>query len=89
MVLCAHLLFTYSRLFDFEWHLTACVELARGSAGEVRIHPVCGPDGRRYTELGRLRRELLTRDIRSEVVDVDYEFFVGSDSMLVLNPATS
>ena len=89
MVLCAHLLFTYSRLFDFEWHVAAGVELARVSAGEVRIHPVCGPDGRRYAELDRLRRELLTRGVRSEVVDVDYEFFVGSDSMLVLNPATS
>lgn len=89
LVLCAHLLFTYSGMFDFDWHLAACRELARVSAGEVRIHPVCGLDGRRYSELARLRRELLARGIRSEVVDVDYEFFVGSDSMLVLNPATS
>lgn len=89
LVLCAHLLFTYSRTFDFDWHLAACRELARVSAGEVRIHPVCGPDGRRYDELNRLRRELLARGITSEVVDVDYEFFVGSDSMLVLNPTPS
>jgi hypothetical protein len=89
LVLCAHLLFTYSGTFDFDWHLAACRELARVSAGEVRIHPVCGLDGRRYGELARLRRELLARGIRSEVVDIDYEFFVGSDSMLVLNPARS
>ena len=89
VVLCAHLLFTYSRLFDFEWHLAACRELARVSAGEVRIHPLCGPDGRRYPELERLQRELLTRGIRSQVVRVDYEFFVGTQSMLVLNPAIS
>jgi hypothetical protein len=89
LVLCAHLLFTYSRTFDFDWHLAACRELARVSAGEVRIHPICGLDGRRYGELPRLRRELLARGIRSDVVEVDYEFFVGSDSMLVLNPATS
>jgi hypothetical protein len=89
LVLCAHLLFTYAKTFDFDWHLAACRELARVSAGEVRIHPVCGPDGRLYGELNRLQRELLARGIRSDVVNVDYEFFVGSDSMLVLNSATS
>jgi hypothetical protein len=87
VVLCAHLLFTYSRLFDFDWHLAACLELARVSAGEVRIHPLCGPDGRRYDGLDRLRRELLTRGVSSEIVKIDYEFFVGTNSMLVLNPA--
>ncbi len=87
LVLCAHLLFTYARHFDFAWHLAACRELARVSAGEVRIHPVCGPDGRRYGELDRLRRELLARGVRSKVVAVPYEFFVGSGSMLVLNAA--
>lgn len=89
IVLCAHLLFTYSRLFNFDWHVAACRELARVSEGEVRIHPICGPDGKRYPELERLRRELLTRGVRSEVVAVDYEFFIGSDAMLVLNPAIS
>lgn len=86
LVLCAHLLFTYARRFDFEWHLAACRELARVSAGEVRLHPVCGPDGRRYPELERLRRELLARGIASRIVPVAYEFFVGSSAMLVLNP---
>jgi hypothetical protein len=89
LVLCAHLLFTYSRIFDFEWHVAACRELARVSAGEVRIHPVCGPDGRAYGELDRLKRELLTAGIRSAVVKVNYEFFAGSHTMLVLNPSSS
>ncbi|MEO7597897.1 MAG: methyltransferase domain-containing protein [Opitutus sp.] len=88
LVLCAHLLFTYARTFDFDWHVAACRELVRVSASEVRIHPVCGADGRRYPELDRLRRELMTGGIRTAVVDVDYEFFAGSDSMLVLNPAS-
>jgi hypothetical protein len=86
LVLCAHLLFTYSRHFDFDWHLAACRELVRVSAGEVRLHPVCGTDGQPYAELGKLRRELLARGITSELVPVAYEFFVGGDSMLVLNP---
>jgi SAM-dependent methyltransferase len=85
LVLCAHLLFTYAGQFDFEWHVAACRELARVSTGEVRIHPICGLGGRPYPELERLRRELLTCGISSAVVAVDYEFFAGSSSMLVLN----
>lgn len=84
LVLCAHLLFIYAARFDFDWHLAACAELARVSNGEVRIHPVCGADGKPYAELGRLRRELLGLGVDSEVVPVDYEFFIGSSSMLVL-----
>jgi SAM-dependent methyltransferase len=84
LVLCAHLLFIYARRFDYAWHLAACRELARVSAGEVRIHPVCGADGRPYPELNRLRRELRAEGVASDVVKVDYEFFAGSGSMLVL-----
>lgn len=86
LVLCAHLLFIYSTRFDFDWHVAACVELARVSNGEVRIHPVCGADGRPYAGLNRLRSELDAVGITSAVVRVNYEFFVGSTSMLVLNP---
>jgi hypothetical protein len=84
LVLCAHLLFIYAARFDFQWHLEACCELVRVSGDEVRIHPVCGADGRPYFELARLRRELLARGVHSEVVPVNYEFFAGSNSMLVL-----
>jgi len=86
LVLCAHLLFVYSARFDFDWHVAACVELARVSGGEVRIHPVCGPDGKPYAELGRLRSELGVQGVATKVVAVNYEFFAGGNSMLVLNP---
>jgi hypothetical protein len=85
LVLCAHLLFTYAQRFDFAWHVAACAELVRVSAGEARIHPLCGTDGRRYPELERLRRDLRERGIDSRVVRVPYEFFTGTGSMLVLN----
>ena len=88
LVLCAHLLFTYAGRFDFDWHLAACKELVRVSAGEVRLHPVVGTDGRTYPGLPRLRRELKAAGIASELVRVDYEFFVGTDTMLVLKRAT-
>ena len=89
LVLCAHLLFTYARRFDYEWHLAACVELARVSAAEVRIHPLCGLDGRRYPEMERLRRELRERNIASRIARVPFEFFAGTTTMLVLNPSAS
>ncbi len=89
LVLCAHLLFLYAKRFDFEWHVAACRELARVSAGEVRIHPVCGADGKPYPKLAALRRELKAGGIESELVRVDYEFFIGSGSMLVLRKAAS
>ena len=88
LVLCAHLLFLYAQRFDFEWHVAACTELARVSHGEVRIHPVCGLGGKPYAELDRLRARLAEQGISSAVVRVNYEFFAGSSSMLVLNPQT-
>ena len=89
MVLCAHLLFTYAARFDFEWHLAACRELVRVSADEVRIHPLCGLDGKPYPGLNRLRRELRETGIASEVRSVAYEFFGGANSMLVLRRSSS
>jgi len=88
LVLCAHLLFSYADRFDFDWHLAACKELVRVSAGEVRLHPLVGTDSRTYPGLPRLRRELKAAGIASELVRVDYEFFVGTDTMLVLKRAT-
>jgi SAM-dependent methyltransferase len=84
LVLCAHLLFLYAAQFDFDWHFAACRELVRVSAGEVRIHPLCGPDGKPYPGLARLRRELREAGVASDVRAVDYEFFSGANSMLVL-----
>ena len=84
VVLCAHLLFLYAAQFDYAFHLAACRELMRVARYEVRIHPVCGADGRAYAELDRLRRDLAQGGIESEVRAVDYEFFAGANSMLVL-----
>jgi hypothetical protein len=86
LVLCAHLLFIYAKQFDYSWHLEACRELCRASSGEVRIHPVCGSDGKPYEHLEQLIRDLADDGIVSRVIDVDYEFFAGSNSTLVLNP---
>ncbi|MSU64697.1 MAG: methyltransferase [Opitutus sp.] len=84
LVLCAHLLFTYAARFDFDWHVAAGRELVRVTAAEVRIHSLCGADGKPYPGLARLRRELRASGIASQIVALDYEFFAGSNSMLVL-----
>jgi hypothetical protein len=84
LVLCAHLLFVYEKRFDFAFHLEACRELVRVSRDEVRIHPVVGLGGKPYAQLDCLRSALDEEGITSEIVPVDYEFFAGSDSMLVL-----
>ncbi len=89
LVLCAHLLFISAKRFELEWQVAACRELVRVSAGEVRVHPVCGADGKPYPKLAALRRELRADGIGSEVVRVDYEFFIGSSAMLVLKKGTS
>lgn len=71
--------------------------VARGGVARTRegkrrgsAHPsgVRG-NGRSYPELAALRAELVAGYIASEVVAVNYEFFVGSGSMLVLKRASS
>ena len=85
LVLCAHLLFIYARLFDLPWHLAACRELVRVSRGPVWIHPLCGPNGQPYAELEPLRARLGQEGIGSEVVAVAEGIFAGTDTTLILN----
>jgi hypothetical protein len=86
LVLCAHLLFIYAARFDYPFHLAAFKELARVARHEVRVHPVCGTDGKTYGELNRLRRDLAAAGVESEVRPVDYEFFAGTATTLFLAP---
>jgi hypothetical protein len=84
VVRCAHLLFLHAEQFDYAFHLAAGRELMRVARDEVRIHPVCGADGKPYGELERLRRDLAKDEIESVVRAVNYEFFAGANSMMVL-----
>lgn len=87
LVLCGHLLFLHVAQFDAAFHLAACREMMRVSRGEVRIHPVCGPDGLPYAKLAALCDSLAAEGIRAREVPVDYAFFNGAESMLVLERA--
>lgn len=86
LVLCGHLLFLHAGLFDHGFHLAACRELLRVArpGGEVRLHPLCGGDGREYGRLGDLRAELAEEGVEAQRVPVDGAFFRAADATLVL-----
>lgn len=91
LVLCGHLLFVYDDRLDLDFHLAACRELARLATpgGEVRIHPVVNLAGEPSAHLDPLREALAVHGIRSEFVEVDYEFFRGTTRTLVLRKGGS
>jgi len=78
LVLCAHLLFLYARLFSLDWHVAACVELVRVCSGAVMIHPLCGANGQRYPQLDELLDRLLRAGITSSLPDSGPTYFGGA-----------
>jgi SAM-dependent methyltransferase len=84
LVLCSHLLFTWSDQLDERWHLAALRELARVGA-EVRVFPlVVQRTGEPVPFLDAVRRELAAAGIGTQVRPVPYEFQRGGNRMLVL-----
>jgi SAM-dependent methyltransferase len=85
LVLCSHLLFTWSDVLDADWHRKAIEELVRVSRDEVRIFPtVVQKTGAPVPFLPTLRAVLAARGVSSRFVKVPYMFQVGADEMLVL-----
>jgi SAM-dependent methyltransferase len=86
LVLCGHLLFLHAGLFDHAFHLAACRELLRVTkpGGEVRLHPLCGGDGREYDRLGELLAALADEGAEPRRTPVRGAFFRAADATLVL-----
>jgi hypothetical protein len=85
LVLCSHLLFTWSDVLDRDWHRDAILELAR-IGGEVRIFPVVVQGtGADIEWLPDLCHELGAAGLDMEQRQVPYEFQVGADRMLVVS----
>lgn len=83
---CSHLLFTWSDVFDQDWHERAIAELVRVSRGEVRIFPtVVQKTGAPVPFLAALRAEFAARGVASRLAKVPYMFQVGADEMLVFS----
>jgi|GEM_PF-285255 Methylase involved in ubiquinone/menaquinone biosynthesis len=89
LVLCGHLLFLHAGLFDHDFHLASCRELVRVTrpGGEVRLHPLCGGDGREYPRLGELLDALAAEGVTAVRVPVSGAFFHGSVATLGLRVA--
>jgi ubiquinone/menaquinone biosynthesis C-methylase UbiE len=84
LVLCSHLLFTWSDKYDRDWHLASLRELVRVSASEVRVFPLVQQGaGEPVAYLPELLKEL--EGVTAEIRKVPYEFQVGADEMLVLS----
>ena len=86
LTLCGHLLFLHANLLDHAFHLAACRELLRVTrpGGEVRLHPLCGGDGRDQAGLNRLLAELAEERVTPERIPVRGAFFHAADATLVL-----
>jgi SAM-dependent methyltransferase len=86
LVLCSHLLFTWSDVFDEDWHRRAIGELLRVGRGEVRIFPtVVQKTGAPVPFLPGLLADFASRGVSARLVKVPFMFQVGADEMLVLS----
>lgn len=85
LVVCSHLLFTWSDRFDAGWHRAALRELVRVARREVRIFPlVTAGTGEAVGFLPDVVAHVQADGVRAEFRRVPYEFQRGADTMLVL-----
>ena len=85
LVLCSHLLFTWSDLLDADWHGRALAELIRVARHEVRVYPlVVQGTGQPVAFLDDLRAGLRAAGYRSRIQRVPYRFQKNADRMLVI-----
>ena len=86
LVVCSHLLFTWSDQLDEDWHRRALAELLRVARREVRVFPlVVQGTGEPVPFLASLRAEFTAAGHRSQVRQVPYRFQRGADRMLLLH----
>lgn len=83
LVLCSHLLFTYSEQLDEEFHQKSALEMCRVGK-EVRIFPVLENNSKISRHLDRVIQYLQKRNVKTEILSVDYEFQKGGSQMLKL-----
>ncbi|HEU5473440.1 MAG TPA: methyltransferase domain-containing protein [Actinophytocola sp.] len=90
LVLCSHLLFTWSDRFGLDWHRRALAELIRVARHEVRLFPlVVQGTGETVPFLETLRAELHGLGHRTRLCPVPYRFQRGADEMLLVERAPS
>lgn len=85
LVLCSHLLFTWSNQLDEDWHRQALTELLRVSRQEVRVFPlVVQGTGDPVPFLAELGAHFRAAGHSWQLRRVPYRFQQGADQMLVI-----
>lgn len=88
LVLSSHLLFSYGRQLNEDFHRRSLLELVRLSRWQVRIYPLfLHLDFKRYPALDRMRAMLAGYGVTSRVERVEYAFFRGEPEALILECA--
>ena len=81
LALSSHFLFLYSEHLDFEFHLSAILEMLR-VAVEVRIFPLKTLENVYSPHLKKVQEALEQKGYKSEIIQTEYEFQQGADEML-------
>ena len=81
LAVCSHLLFTYASQLDQDFHEASIREMLR-VAGELRVFPLLGFDGKPVVFLKQLVTTLKNLGHRPTIEQVAYEFQVGGNEML-------
>jgi hypothetical protein len=84
VALSGHFLFTYSDMYDYDFHLKALLELMRVSREEVRVYPVVGRDGCKPEFFGDLLSSLAKEGVKSELIPSRFEFQKSGSQILRL-----
>ena len=82
ITLCGHLLLIYSSLFDLDFLYRSIRELCRVSRKEVRVHPTVDSSGMKYGKLSEFRERIDDLGSATQILDVDHEFFRGTNQTL-------
>jgi hypothetical protein len=86
LVLCSHLLFTWSDRLDEQWHRAALDEMVRVSRAEVRVFPlVVQGTGEPVPFLSGLCNQMRASGLFVSVREVPYVFQHNANKMLVIN----
>ena len=81
LALSSHFLFLYSEHLDFEFHISAILEMLR-VADEVRIFPLKTLENIYSPHLKKVQEVLKQKGYKSEIIKTEYEFQQGADEML-------
>jgi hypothetical protein len=82
LTLVSYFLFVYEDQFDYEFHRQSILELARITAGELRIYPGVNFKAERCRFVDPLKKEAALQHFQFEEVPTDFEFLAGSNWFL-------